>query len=176
MNRYPEGLPCWAPGAADYLASLLAGTEIVFEWGSGASTVWLSDKVERLYTMEHDKKWLAKVMEIRGPVVLPFHQAISDPEYVTTALRVMHPDVWLIDGYRRIDCLALVMEHKRKGDIIVCDDALDYAEHLLTDDIKRFAMPHPYAGTKINQAQHKGHGNTNRTHHAATKETWIWRV
>ena len=183
MKTYPPGLPCWAPGAADHLASILTGTECAIEWGGGASSIWLAPKVRELNTVEHDPVWANKIREgCAEHKHVHVHSIPVGDEYVEFMSGEPEPRkiVWLIDGYRRIDCLAYVEDWADAGDIVVCDDALDYAEHLLVpdlvDDIKRFAMPHPYAGTPIDQARHKKDRNTVRTHHAMTKETWIWQV
>lgn len=179
---YPEGMPRWAPGAADHLASLLTGKEITVEWGGGWSSVWLADKVCRLHVIEHDPKWVkfiekrtdrSKVKtwlrswEIKGYVEIMEHAGSM----------IGRPDLWLIDGFRRIDCLAVVEQRVKPGNIVVLDDALDYAEHLLGSkhEITRFAVPHPNAGTKLNLSRHKVWRNSVRTHHAETKETWIVR-
>ena len=185
MKPYPPGLPCWAPGAADHLASMLTGQEVAIEWGSGQSTAWLAPKVLALHTVEHDHKWANKVADQCqgfGNVVVHLHP-YADPFYVDVLHnleRSPQPHVWLIDGYKRIKCLNYALRNAKDGDIMVCDDALDYAGpllHRLTPGcLKHFAMPHPYAGTPIDVARHKPHGNTIRTHHAMTKETWIWRV
>ena len=135
MKPYPPGLPCWAPGAADYLASMLAGTEIVFEWGSGASSMWLAPQVLRLHVVEHDSGWAHKVAEQCAEFgnVNVHLRPFSDPLYVNALAnleRAPQPHVWLIDGYQRIKCLAYVLERAEFDDIIACDDALDYWERV----------------------------------------------
>jgi hypothetical protein len=184
MIDYPEGLPCWAPGAANYLESILTGEEFAWEWGGGASSVWLAPKVREIMVMEHDPKWELYIYENRDDdqwmgivIVRPW----QSPEYVDAAKpdpdRPWDPrtNLWLIDGFRRIDCLALVEKQVRPGDIVVLDDALDYAEHLLDGPwkIKRFAQPHPHAGIPINHKKYGHRLNTVRKVHADTKETWV---
>jgi hypothetical protein len=177
---YPEGLPCWAPGAADYLASLLTGKENAWEWGGGQSTVWLQDKVRHIEVIETDPKW-GKWIKNRtslGKVVVRLID-MNDPSYLEPFL-YMARMLWLIDGFRRIDCLAVVEQHAEEGNIVVLDDALDYAEHLLDKvefgRIKRFAQPHPHAGIPINHKKYGWMRNTVRKVHADTKETWVWTV
>lgn len=179
MIDYPDGQPCWAPGAADYLASILTGDEIAFEWGSGASTIWLADRIESVFAMEHDLKWVTKLVESETEgSIRPFHYAYTNDEYVTTALRCTpQPNLWLIDGMRRIDCLALVEKHAKEGDIVVLDDAMDYARHLVgVQYFAAFTMPHPHAGIPINHAKYGHQRNTNQKVHPPNKETWICKT
>lgn len=185
MIDYPEGEPCWAPGAADYLASILTGDEVALEWGGGASSVWLADRVKVLNTVENDLKWAQWVREkaARSKVNILYIKNIQSEFYVDPFAEpefgLGHINLWLIDGFRRIDCLELVERKVRSGDIVVADDALDYAEHLLSYqslDIHRFAMPHPHAGIPCQSRRNKLDRNTVRTHAPETKETWIWRA
>ena len=184
MKTYPPGYPCWAPGASSYLEEVISGEEVAVEWGGGASSIWLAPKVAYLHTIEHSADWAERIVAgLTGIAnfMLHSHPYLSE-DYVDCVDQFSYgglPTLWLIDGYRRIDCLAKVMEKSTDGDLVVMDDALDYAEHLLSRHqrhIKRFAMKHPYAGTPIDVKRHKKQRNTVRTHHALTKETWVWRV
>lgn len=178
MIDYPEGMPCWAPGAADHLAELLTGKEMAWEWGGGASTVWLSPKVQHIDVVETDPAWGKRIKDrtTAEKVTVRLH-GMNDPAYLQPNL-YMAPMLWLIDGYRRIDCLAVVEKRAQEGDIVVLDDALDYAEHLLDKVefglIQRFAQPHPHAGIPINHTKYGHLRNTVRKVHADTKETWVW--
>lgn len=184
MQKYPEGLPCWAPGAADCLEILLTGKEIAIEWGGGQSSKWLIDKVAHLHTIEHDPEWAERIRVWIGDVATNFtlHQHPwthkNYIECINSIPRGATPTVWLIDGYRRIDCFETVIGRMKSGDVVVLDDALDYAESLAEDGITlhKFSKPHPYAGTPINQKQHAKSRNTVRKNHAMTKDTWMWRV
>jgi hypothetical protein len=177
---YPEGMPCWAPGAADYLASILTGKENAWEWGGGQSTVWLQDKVRHIDVVETLAKWRKWIKERTSSLrVSVLRREILYPNYPTANL-YMGPMLFLIDGYRRIDCLEFVKRYAQDGNIVVLDDALDYAEHLLDGPhkIRRFAQPHPHAGIPINHKKYGHLRNTVRKVHADTKETWVihWTV
>lgn len=180
MIDYPEGMPCWAPGAADFLATLLTGKERAWEWGGGQSTIWLADKVAHVDVVETEAKWGAwiKARTTAEQVTVRLHD-MDDPAYLVPNL-YMAPMLFLIDGYRRIDCLAVVEKHAQEGNLVVLDDAMDYAQHLLDKvefgRIHRFAMPHPFAGVPITAPKHRRYRNTVLKVHADTKETWIWEV
>lgn len=52
-------VPWWTFAAADRVDTFLAGRPgaRVFEWGSGASTVWLSRRAGTVTSVEHDAQW-----------------------------------------------------------------------------------------------------------------------
>lgn len=62
-------VPWWTFAAADRVAVFLdeRPQARVFEWGSGASTVWLSRRAGTVTSIEHDAEWA----EIVGPVLPP---------------------------------------------------------------------------------------------------------
>jgi hypothetical protein len=52
----------WIPFAAtDWLQHYLTRNRKVFEWGSGGSTIFLSERAGQVFSIEHDKKWHALV-------------------------------------------------------------------------------------------------------------------
>jgi hypothetical protein len=57
----------WIPfAAADWLEHYLNRNRKVFEWGSGGSTIFLSERAGRVFSIEHDKKWHALVSRALG--------------------------------------------------------------------------------------------------------------
>lgn len=54
---HPPYLPELAPAAIDRIGQFLSGGAIVFEFGSGASTVWYAQNAGRVIYAEHDPGW-----------------------------------------------------------------------------------------------------------------------
>jgi hypothetical protein len=78
-------VPWWTFGAADRVADFLGDRPQarVFEWGSGASTVWLSRRAAMVTSIEHDAEWAEIVEPVLPPnavvqVVSPV-PALGDP-------------------------------------------------------------------------------------------------
>ncbi len=174
-------VPNWAPGSWVFLEQILPEDAICFEWGGGQSTKWLLDRVPKgyVFTVEHDKVWSKRIVElVDGAFHFTLIYADKDsPAYVAALTRInRRPNVYLIDGYQRPECLKLVMEEALSMDLIVCDDALDFADVVEKGDsrysryIHKFAMPHPNQGEPYAKDFHR------QGKHPDTKETWIWRV
>jgi hypothetical protein len=64
LLRY--GVPWWTFEASDRVARFLATRPDarVFEWGSGASTVWLSRRAGSVTSVEHDRTWAGIVRPV----------------------------------------------------------------------------------------------------------------
>jgi len=62
-NRSPlvDRSPWITLGALDFLSGLLRPTDRVFEWGSGGSTLYLTQRVQEVISVEHDLKWYQDV-------------------------------------------------------------------------------------------------------------------
>lgn len=170
--------PNWAPGAAEALKSLLQPSDWVLEFGSGQSTPWLAMCVERVITVEHDLVWLERVRGYLGEtgvtnVTQVYAPQLGDRYVETLHLLRMFPGrrVVAIDGWLRREVWQALPEFTKPGDLIVCDDALDYIRpEEVCGTLRRFEEPHPLAGLPVKQDR-----PTISIHerHPPTKETWI---
>lgn len=169
-------VPNWAPGSWDYLETLLSKDDFCFEWGGGQSTKWLADRVGFVLTVENRLEWAARTLALTrdcNNCQLILASRLSR-RYVDSVDLLPDANVYLIDGYQRINCLAKMMELCKRGDIIVLDDALDYAVDTIFGVGDRvFRMPHPSAGKPIPSTNH---GNSKLKVHAEFKETWIVKI
>lgn len=63
-------LPWWAFGAIDHVDAILRrrGRDMVaFEYGSGASTVWLARRCRAVYSVEHESEWAERTRALCAP-------------------------------------------------------------------------------------------------------------
>jgi hypothetical protein len=136
-------VPWWTFAAADLVSDHLADREArVFEWGSGASTVWLSRRAGSVIAVEHDAAWAATVQqhlpahaEVRvvgpEPVTGPGattsskkgHEGLDFTKYVDAIEQVGGRfDLIVIDGRAREACLGPALRHLAPGGWIVFDN------------------------------------------------------
>lgn len=98
----------------------------VFEWGSGASTVWLARRARQVISIEHDAQWhrtLAQQTEAHPQVTL-LHRNLANEDY-TAAIDEFEGDFDLIvvDGRQRAACLERATSRLRQGGLILFDDS-----------------------------------------------------
>lgn len=137
-------VPWWTFRSADVVEQHLAtcGRATVFEWGSGASTVWLSARASEVTAIEHDPSWAEQVRPLVGPNVrvvtvepvaaAPSHGVSSNragfagldfTDYVQAIQS--HPgefDLIVIDGRAREACLPLALQRLAADGLIVFDN------------------------------------------------------
>ncbi|MBR9765968.1 MAG: class I SAM-dependent methyltransferase [Rhodobacteraceae bacterium] len=144
-------VPWWTYRAIDRVDAFLAERPAarVFEYGSGASTVWLARRAASVTTIEHHAGWGYKMQGLLdrlpglGPVrlrtVLPDADRVTDPLYVSQKkpeqgqsfrayARAIEReegqfDLIVIDGRARAACLAHARTRLAPGGLIVFDNS-----------------------------------------------------
>lgn len=168
-------LPWWTFDSADQVAAYLGehpGAR-VFEWGSGASTLWLAARAGSVHSVEHHAGWAAQLSpRLPGNVTLtvvepvasttpgvpsakPGHAGLDFADYVEAIDDVAgFFDVIVIDGRAREACLARAVPRLSAEGIIVFDnvdrrrylDAIDTVGDRLVVTMTRGltpALPYP---------------------------------
>jgi hypothetical protein len=145
------GVPWWTYSAIDAVDSYLqglGGRARVFEFGSGASTIWLAERAAEVHVVEHDEDWAAKVRslldarpELSAKVTLHVVPALPSPrpatpsagrgaanldftDYVATIERVGGEfDLVSVDGRAREACLDASLSHLAPHGVVLVDDS-----------------------------------------------------
>ncbi len=141
-------LPWWSFSAIRKIDAILAGKPDarVFEWGSGASTLWLSRRAAHITSVEHDEPWYKEMTgrtESLGNVDLRF-VAPDPPDSHDARYRSDKPqwrgrsfaayvraieetdtqyDLIVIDGRARAACLEAAQGRLSPGGLIVFDNS-----------------------------------------------------
>jgi hypothetical protein len=98
----------------------------IFEWGSGASTVWLSRRAEQVVSIEHDANWhslMAQAIEGRPGVTL-LKRDLADGSYANAIHEYEGDfDLIVVDGRQRAACLEQATAKLRPGGFILFDNS-----------------------------------------------------
>jgi hypothetical protein len=139
-------VPWWTYRAIDAVEGWLAERRHpirVFEYGSGASTLWLARRADEVITVEHDATFaatLAPRLEAAGNVVLQVvpdvpsdHPVVGSAkagygrrdfaDYVAAIDAYDTFDLLVVDGRARPECLARGLPHLRGDGLIVFDNS-----------------------------------------------------
>jgi hypothetical protein len=139
-------MPWWTYSAVDAVDAFLARRPAarVFEYGSGASTVWLARRAGEVHSVEHDRRWAALLRprlatfsnvtlhEVEAvPSSTPLapsgrrgNQHLDFTDYVSTIDRVGGRfDLVVIDGRARTSCLAAAVKLTDPHGLVVVDNS-----------------------------------------------------
>lgn len=137
-------LPWWTYAAIHRVEEFLKQRPArVFEFGSGASTLWLSRRAETVYSVEHDHDFaqlMRALSQDRANITFLFEppETSTEPKvesgrdgfedkdftnYVDTIDRVGGEfDLIVIDGRARVACVTPALAHLNTGGLILFDD------------------------------------------------------
>ena len=154
-KKKPEN-PWLTPDSIFFLDNWLSDKDVGFEWGSGRSTIWFSERVLKLVSVEHDLEWYEKIKteikklsgEDQLKIDYKYFDIRDDPgktQYVNSINKISGElfDFVLVDGRIRDLCSLNVVEKIKKGGIII----LDNAERYLTNSLN---LPESNTDFKIN--------------------------
>ena len=165
-------VPWWTFEAADEVAGFLADRPgaRVLEWGSGASTVWLSRRAGSVVSIEHDGHWAARTaraLAARGtgnvelrlveptrlvppagvPSAKPGFEGLDFERYADAVDAVPGElDLVVIDGRAREACLVRAIDRLAAGGLIVFDNV----------DRERYRTAIEALGTRLDVAWTRG--------------------
>lgn len=120
-------IPWYTYPAIAFLAERVRPDMDVFEFGSGSSTLWWSDKVAHVTTVEHEERWVRKMVEAGVPdnVDLMRRELTTGGDYcrsVQAAGRARFHAV-VIDGRDRVNCAINSISALREDGVIVWDNS-----------------------------------------------------
>jgi hypothetical protein len=136
----------WPFEVTTFIEKRFRGKQItVFEWGSGASTIWMLKRGYKVTSVEHDEWWAQKVLDKARELGLKFDSVIQLPnqskdprigsnkngfanldfyDYVNQIAGYGLFDLIVIDGRARVECLLAAKSHLKKDGIILFDNIL----------------------------------------------------
>jgi len=123
------GEPWYTRGAINILETILQPNFEAFEFGSGASTIWIAQRVKFLTTVEHDPIWydrVKKALEVTGlkeKVELRKEILGSSYENAINSCLDSSLDAVFIDGRERIACIQNSIPKLKSGGVLCLDNA-----------------------------------------------------
>jgi len=140
------GLPWFSFAAIEFLEQRLTGSETVYEYGGGGSTVFFARRAARVVTVENDEEWVAALRAhlastgLHNVEVVAAVGSFDDPagfggSAFARALPEEPADVILIDSWDglppypfRPELFPRAEERVRPGGLIVVDDSWRYQQ------------------------------------------------
>lgn len=151
------GLPWFSWGAIRYLDKFIKPGMKVFEWGSGGSTIFFSNRQCSIYSVEDNAEWINRINEklsnsahnaILQYEPYDFDNAIdfTDSSYLNPGINMNEFNIIIVDGTERDNtirpkCFEKAQRSVNNNSIIIVDDSWRYPEIIQAStakEIKRF--------------------------------------
>jgi precorrin-6B methylase 2 len=118
-----EPLPWLTYPSLRFIESKLGPEMEVFEFGSGASTLWWAPRVRRVVSCEDDREWLERTRALAPANVHLIHATSEGQAYSSAILPYTQQfDVVVIDGSDRVECARSCIGALKPGGVIVWDN------------------------------------------------------
>jgi hypothetical protein len=120
VNEHGQPIP-WLPYCfIDFLSPRLDDEWEIFEYGSGNSTHYFADRVNRIVAVESDKHWYDRVSgQSKDNENIIFREQTAHAEAIDDFENF---DIIVIDGEQRIECAKKAVTHLSSGGVIIWDD------------------------------------------------------
>ena len=148
VKSLKHGYPCESDGSVipwmnytviNILKDRLNNNLMLFEYGSGYSTLFYAKRVRQVISIEYDRAWLNLLKEkIPDNVSLMYREKDINSKYCRSVSELDQLfDVVIVDGRDRVNCVKQGIEKLSVAGVIILDDsnrkhyseAIDYAKN-----------------------------------------------
>ena len=120
-----QPVPWFTYAAIEFIKQLNLVDKVVFEWGSGNSSLFFANRVKNIYSIEHNQEWYDKVKanKMQNQEV-EFVESTIDSYVNSINKRDTFYDIIIIDGdLFRKECALEAIKYLNKGGIIILDNS-----------------------------------------------------
>lgn len=122
IDKEGNPLPWYTYPAIEYLNQLDLSNKLIFEWGSGNSSIYFAKRSKQVISIEDNEEWYKKNQNKKS-----FNQEIvftSEDMYISYISNFEKKfDIIIIDGKYRSECAKAAPNHLAEGGIIILDNS-----------------------------------------------------
>jgi hypothetical protein len=109
-----------------FLESRLKQDFRVFEYGSGNSTRWYSQRIKSIVAVEHDHEWIETIAP-QLPANVQLIERKLDQSYIRSVGDFGDKfDVIVVDGRKRVKCVAFAVDFLTSNGVLILDNSERY--------------------------------------------------
>lgn len=131
VNAELQPIPWFTYPAIDYLDTVIQNDWMVFEWGSGNSTLWWSAKAQSIISVEDNQDWVNELKpNLPGNASVLYQPTQEEYVHAIDRFEDGYFDVVVIDGSHRNECAKQALSKVSQSGMIVFDnsDGKDFVE------------------------------------------------
>ncbi|WP_411895030.1 hypothetical protein [Winogradskyella sp. A2] len=126
-NQLGEYIPWMNYPVIEFLNKRIHNKLVVFEYGSGASTMFFAKRAKKIISIEYDKDWYKKIKKELFKKIsngqIHYHELNdSYPRAIDYHLNDQKCDVVVIDGRKRVKCAKRAFNYLSDIGVVIFDD------------------------------------------------------
>lgn len=144
LDKKGDPLPWVTYPFIDFIESRLNKTMTIFEFGSGNSTLWYSQRVKNVTSVENNTQWYNKILSYNIENIKIYYQKLEYGGKYCKLISTLQSryDIVIVDGRDRVNSIRQSISFLSQDGIIVLDDSerdcyLDGINYLLERGFKR---------------------------------------
>ena len=127
MSTIEYKIPWINFSAIKYLKKIINKNNIVFEWGSGGSTLFFSEKVKKIISVEYNQTFyslMKEKLDKKNTSLRMIKRNKNKTNYIEEIKKFPknHFDIIVIDGRDRVKCCKIAKNFIKKGGFIIVDN------------------------------------------------------
>lgn len=125
VDKNTMPLPWVTYSFIDFIEKRLNKNMVMFEYGSGNSTLYYSSFVKEVHTVEHDRQWFEKILQVKpNNTHIKNIDLIYGGEYSRASLiNNVKYDIVIVDGRDRVNSMVNSIDSIGDSGVIVLDDS-----------------------------------------------------
>ena len=125
LSDNQEVIPWMNYPAIEFLKERINASHNIFEYGSGASSLFFAKRARRVISIEYDEKWYHKVKDVLHPYknaevyFVPVGKA-----YIESCMRMKGAiNILIVDGRERVACSKFALDCLADDGVVIFDDS-----------------------------------------------------
>ncbi len=125
VDRHNKPIPWLSYPFIAFVEPRLNKSMSVFEYGSGNSTAWFSERVGKIVSLEHDKAWFEKLNgKMPANARLVYKELQTNGEYAAYITETaLNYDMIIVDGRDRVNCVKKSISSLSEKGVLVFDNS-----------------------------------------------------
>lgn len=109
----------------DFISKRLNSRIIIFEFGSGYSSIYFSKIVKKVYSVEHDSFWVKKIKLLTSNNHYIIESSLNDKHHYINSLKFPESkfDIVFVDGRFRKECCIQAIKYLSEKGVVILDDS-----------------------------------------------------
>lgn len=126
INSQGKEIPWFTYCSINFLQNKIKPHHTIFEYGSGNSTIWLSDRAQGVTSIDHDEEWYVNFKETLDKLNnVDYHfKKLDSGDYQKEILNYHKKfDIIIIDGRKRVECCLNALDALKDDGVIIWDNS-----------------------------------------------------
>jgi len=125
LDNNGKPIPWLSYPVISFLSERLNTNMLLFEYGSGNSTIYYSQRVKKVIAVEHNKVWIDKIKNrLNNNAEIIFKEIDEDGDYCRTIKFTGEKyHVIIIDAEDRVNCIKNCHDNLTEDGVIILDDS-----------------------------------------------------